>query len=151
LDHKDGQLTPVEALAVEGAPGALALDPQQKFLFATLRTNSTLASFQVDPTTGKLKQLSTAPLPKGENAAYLATDRTGRWLFSASYAAGKIVVHGINGDGTIRTPAIQTIETAKTAHCTIVDRANHFVFVPHVEPNAVYQFKLNVASGMLSD
>src|SRR5262245_66471492 len=64
LDPKDGKLTAVDALAVEGAPGALAVDPERKFLFASLRTNSTLASFRIDPATGKLKHLSTAALPK---------------------------------------------------------------------------------------
>jgi 6-phosphogluconolactonase len=151
LDAKDGKLTAVETVAVEGAPGALALDPPQKFLFASLRTNSTLASFRIDAATGKLKPLSTAALPKGENAAFVGTDRTGRWLLSASYNAGKVVVHGLNDDGTIRMPAVQTVETAKTAHCIAIDRENRFVFVPHVAPNAVYQFRLDAASGKLTE
>src|SRR5436190_8366268 len=62
LDPKDGTLTPVEAVMVEGAPGSLAVDPQKRFLFASLRSNSTLASFHIDPATGKLKHLGTASL-----------------------------------------------------------------------------------------
>src|SRR5262249_24326164 len=116
LDPQNGKLTAVEAMAVEGAPGALAVDLQKKFLFASLRSTNTLASFGLDPATGKLKLLSTAPLPKGENAAFVGTDRTGRWLLSASYAAGKVVVHRLSDEGTIQTPAVQTVETAKTAH-----------------------------------
>src|SRR5262245_9442425 len=69
LDPKEGSLTPVDAVAVVGVPGALGVDPQKKFLFASLRTESTLASFRLDPATGKLLQISTAALPKGENAA----------------------------------------------------------------------------------
>src|SRR5687767_15885885 len=75
LDPADGKLTPLDTVAVEGAPGSLSVDPDKRFLFASLRTTSTLASFAIDPATGKLKQLSTAPLPKDENAAYVATDR----------------------------------------------------------------------------
>ncbi len=148
LDPNDGKLTTVATLAVEGAPGALAVDPQKKYLFATLRSNSTLASFRIDPKTGKLQHLSTAPLEKGENAAYVSTDRTGRWLLSASYMAGKVVVHGL-ADGKIETPAVQTLETAKTAHAIATDRANRFVFVPHVTPNAVFQFRLDASTGKL--
>jgi 6-phosphogluconolactonase len=151
LDPLGGKLTAVEAVAVDGAPGALAADPQKKFLFASLRTNSTLASFRINPVTGTLKPLSTAPLPKGENAAYVGTDRTGRWLLSASYAAGKVVMHRLKDDGTIQTPAVQTVQTAKTAHCTVTDPDNRFVFVPHVTPNAVYQFRLQAASGKLTE
>jgi 6-phosphogluconolactonase len=151
LDPVDGKLTPVESVAVEGTPGSLGVDPQKKFLFASLRSNSTLASFRIDPATGKLKRLGTAALPKGENAAFVGTDRTGRWLLSASYMAGKVVVHRINDDGSIQTPAVQTVQTAKTAHCTATDPGNRFVFVPHVTPNAVYQFRLDAATGKLAD
>jgi len=151
LDPKDGKLTPVETFAVEGGPGSLAVDPQKKHLFASLRTSNTLASYRIDPATGKLKLLSTAPLPKGENAAFVGTDRTGRWLLSASYNAGKVVVHRLNDDGTIQTPAVQTVETAKTAHCIATDRENRFVFVPHVSPNAVFQFRLDATTGKLAE
>src|SRR4051812_46574642 len=67
LDPGSGKLTAVEALAVEGVPGALAVDPRKQYLFASLRSNSTLASYRIDPKTGKLTPLSTAPLGKGEN------------------------------------------------------------------------------------
>jgi 6-phosphogluconolactonase len=150
LDPEGGRLSPVEAVAVEAAPGALAVDPQKHFLFASLRGNSTLASFRIDPAAGRLKRLSTAALPQGENAVFIATDRTGRWLLSASYAAGKVVVHGLK-DGTIETPAVQTVATAKTVHSTVIDRGNRYVFVPHVTPNAVYQFRLDPASGKLTE
>jgi 6-phosphogluconolactonase len=161
LDPKDGKLTAVEAVAVEGQPGSLAPltlpSPPggegrvRAFLFASLRTTSSLASFRLDPATGKLKHLSTAALGKGENAAFVAPDRTGKWLISASYAAGKVVVHQIKADGTIQTPAVQTVETAKTAHCIAVDRDNRHVLVPHVTPNAVFQFQLDTATGKLTD
>ena len=81
----------------------------------------------------------------------MSTDRTGRWLLSASYAAGKVVVHRLKDDGTIETPALQTVPTAKTAHCIAQDRDNRFVFVPHVTPNAVFQFKLHADTGKLTE
>lgn len=150
LDTATGGLTPVGSIAVESAPGSLAIDPMQKVLFASLRTNSKLASFAIDSDTGKLKHLSTIALPKGENAASVGTDRTGRWLLSASYMGGTVVVHRIKEDGTIETPAIQTEKTAKTAHCITISRDNRFVFVPHVTPNAVFQFRFDAETGKLT-
>src|SRR4051794_19302285 len=79
LDPADGKLTALDSVGVEGAPGCLTLDPKQKFLFATLRSNDTLASFRIDLASGKLTHLNTVALGKGDNAAYLATDRTGHW------------------------------------------------------------------------
>ena len=150
VNLQTGELAAVDTVAVEGAPGSLGVDPQKKYLYASLRTNSTLASFRIDPATGKLKPLNAVSLPTGENAAFVATDRTGRWLLSASYAAGKVVVHRLRDDGLIDSPAVQTVETAKTAHCIAVDRQNRFVFVPHVTPNAVYQFQFDAKTGKLS-
>ena len=49
LEPSDGSLSVVDSLPVEGSPGCLTFDPQQKFLFASLRSTSSLASFQVDP------------------------------------------------------------------------------------------------------
>jgi 6-phosphogluconolactonase len=151
LEPTDGKLTDVEAIPVDGTPGALAVDPERKFLFASLRSKSTLASFGIETGTGRLKLLSTAPLPEGENAVHVSTDCTGRWLLSASYAAGKVVVHRIKDDGTIQTPAVQTVETTKTAHCAVTDPDNRWVFVPHVSPNALYQFRLDAKSGKLAE
>ncbi len=150
LDTKDGKLTPVEAVPVDGTPGALGVDPHKEFLFASIRSTSKLASFRIDPATGKLKPLGTIALPKGESATFVSTDRTGRWLLTASYTGGKVVVHRLN-DGTIQTPAVQTVATAKTAHSITLDRANRLVFVPHVAPNAVFQFRFDAATGRLTD
>jgi 6-phosphogluconolactonase len=150
LDPASGELAAVESIAVEGTPGSLGVDPEKKFLFASLRSTSSLASFRIDPATGKLKPLSTAALPKGENAAFVGTDRTGQWLLSASYMGGTVVVHRLR-DGTIESPPVQTVTTAKTAHCIAVTRDNARLFVPHVAPNAVFQFRFDAASGRLTD
>ena len=42
LDPKEGKLTDVETVAVEGAPGALGVDPRKQFLIASLRSTSAL-------------------------------------------------------------------------------------------------------------
>lgn len=151
LDPEKAALIAVEAISVEGAPGSLAIDPNRKFLFASLRSNSTLASFRIDPETGKLSPIGTAALDRRANAAFVGTDRSGKWLLSASYAGGNVVVHRLDENGTIETPAVQSVDTAQSAHCIVTDRANRFAFVPHVMPNAVYQFRFDAETGRLTD
>src|SRR5689334_18497568 len=65
LNAKDGTLTSIEKFDVEGAPGSLAVDPEKKYLFATLRSIDSLASYAIDGRTGKLKHLSTVKREKG--------------------------------------------------------------------------------------
>jgi 6-phosphogluconolactonase len=53
-------------------------------------------------------------------------------------------------DGAIETPPVQTLETAKTAHCIATDSDNRYLFVPHVAPNAVFQFQFDAETGKLT-
>lgn len=151
LDGAAKKLHAVETFAVSGAPGSLGVDPRRKFLYASLRNVSKIGSYRLDPATGKLTLLNEAALPENENAAYVSTDRSGKWLISASYAAGKVVVHKLNDDGSIVTPAVQTVTTAKTAHCVAVSHEDSIVYVPHVAPNAVYQFRFDEKTGTLTE
>lgn len=145
-----GELHPVASVDVDGAPGSLGFSPSKQRLYASLRTTSRLAAFRVDAATGRLEPLDSVALPPGENAAFVTTDRAGRQLISASYAAGKVVVHALNDDGSIRSPALQTVVTAKTAHCVAVDPLDRWVFVPHVATNSIYQFRRDAEDGRLT-
>lgn len=148
---QDGALTSVASVETEAAPGSLVVDPRQKFLLAAMRNKPVVSSYQLDASTGKLTLLGTTPIPENATSAFVNIDRTGRWLLSASYGAGRVVVQRLADDGRIESSGSQVIETAKTAHSVMVDRANHLVFVPHVAPNAVYQFTLDAAKGKLTD
>lgn len=151
MDATDGKLHEVDTLKVAGGPGSLGVDPQHRFLFASIRTTTSLASFKIDSSTGKLTPINSTPLSEGANAAYVGTDRQGKFLFAASYSGGRVTVHAIAADGKLGEKPLQTVETAKTAHSAVVDASNRFLFVPHVAPNAVYQFRLNGETGELTE
>lgn len=146
-NEQDGTLTHLADVKVPGAPGCLEVDPEKKFLFASIRSAKEFISFAINPETGKLKLISA--VPAGGNAAYIATDRKGRFLLSAYYGEGKVAVHRLKKDGTILPELIQTFPTAKNAHAILPDQSNQFVFVPHTGPNAVYQFVWDEVQGKL--
>jgi 6-phosphogluconolactonase len=148
MDAADGSLTKVDEIALSGAPGSLVVDAEKKRLFASVRSNSTLASFTIDRTTGKLTSVNSVSLGTNENAAFVNLDPSGKYLLSASYAAGKVVVHRLK-DATIEEPAVQTIKTVMTAHAIIFDPSGKFAFVPHVAPNAIYQYRWDADAGKL--
>jgi 6-phosphogluconolactonase len=151
LDPTTGKLSEVGNVSVKGQPGCLTVDPTKRFLFGSLRTTTSLASFRLDPSNGNLTQLSSTVLEKGANAAHIATDRSGKWLVGASYMGGRVTVHGISKEGMLTAEPLQTIKTTMTAHCAAVHPDNGWVMIPHVAPNAVYQYKLDSEHGKLTD
>jgi 6-phosphogluconolactonase len=141
LDPKDGKLTPTGALDVEGSPGALCVDPDKKFLFASLRTIDSLASYAIDPATGKLKHINTVLREKGGNAAYVNYHAGHRALYSASYMAGNWSKHEVTDDGQIAKQPRYMLKTRKTAHAVVFSPDGQWFFVPHVESNEIQQFR----------
>ena len=149
--NDDGSLKPTATVDVAGAPGSLAASYNRKFLFASLRTSFLIGSYAIDPQTGGLTLVSTTKLDDGKNAAFVAPDRTDRFLFSASYQGGRVVVHAVDEAGKLGEQPLQMIETTKTAHAALVRPNNKLVLVPHVAPNAVYQFRFDAAAGKLAE
>jgi 6-phosphogluconolactonase len=147
LNEQDGALTHLEDVQLEGAPGCLEVDPEKKYLFASVRSAQQFLSFSIDPQSGKLKKIST--VSAGGNAAYIATDRSGNYLFSAYYGEGKVAVHRLSKNGEISPEILQTIPTDKNAHAILPDQTNQYVFVPHTGPNAIYQFLWDAKHGVL--
>ncbi len=98
MNPTDGALTLRERIALPGAPGPLAVDPTQAFLYVGLRSTSQIATFQFDQQGGLTPLGNLVPLDA--DPCYLATDRTGRFLLAAYYRAGKATVHPIGVDGT---------------------------------------------------
>lgn len=95
-----GELTHRQNVSMSGEPGALTADPQKQLLFASSRSTGELMSFQIDPATGSLNPVS--QIPAGADPAFVATDRTGNYLLSAYYCAGKVEVHKIGPEGQLK-------------------------------------------------
>jgi 6-phosphogluconolactonase len=139
-------LTQIQAVDVKAAPGSLAIGDS---VFASLRSTFQLAHYQINKR-DKLEWIDTVSLEPDCPATYLAKDRTGKYLFWASYQAGRVGVHGIDNGGKLSEKPLQVIETAKTAHAAVVSGDNCWVFVPHVEPNAIFQFRFDEKTGELT-
>ncbi len=144
----DGALTDRQNLSVAGSPGALCVDPEQRFLFAALRSSSQLASFQIDAKSGRLTPLSAIDV--GASSAFVTTDRSGRLLLSAYYGAGQVAVHRISKTGKLISDSGRFTPTAKNAHSVAVSPDNRVIYVPHTGPNAIFQFNLNTETGTLA-
>jgi len=148
VEATSGALTHVADAACEGEPGALVANPARTLLFASLRPEGKLIAFRIDPMVGMLKHMNT--VEAGPDPAQLSTDKEGRFLLAAYYVAGKVTVHAIEKDGSLRARPVQSLPTADKAHAILLDPANRYAFVPHTGPNAIFQFAFNAATGELT-
>lgn len=146
---KDGALAEIERVKTSGMVMPLALSPDKRFLFAALRSEPFgAASFRIDRQTGRLTHIATAPLPA--SMPYLATDRSGRYLLSASYQSAVAAISAIDAEGRVGTAPVQVLDTAPNAHCILTDPANRFAFVPCLGGDHLMQLRFDAASGRLS-
>jgi 6-phosphogluconolactonase len=149
LDPATGRLTHRGDCQVEaGGPGALAVDPQKRFLLAAVRSTGKLAAFRIDRANGRLTHLNT--VPAGPDPAHLSTDRSGRYLLTAYYVAAKVTVHALGKDGRLSTKPLQSLATADKAHAVVPDPSGRFVFVPHTGPDVLFQFTFDASKGRLT-
>ena len=148
LDLAKGELTAVQTVAVSGMVMPLAISPDRGFLYASLRSEPyTVASFSIDPASGKLAAIGSSPLP--DSMAAIATDRSGRYLFAASYGGHKMSVARIGADG-VAGPAAHVFPTGQNAHFVLTDPSNRNLFVTNLGSDAVMQWRFDPASGELT-
>jgi 6-phosphogluconolactonase len=150
LNEASGDLTLRQTLKLEGQPAPMCVSPDGRVLYVAQRKAEKVTALAISPKDGSLKVIAETDLPGKGGACYVSTDRSGRFLLSAYYAAGKVTVHRLNKNGAVGKGALQTVVTEQKAHCILTDYQNRFALVPHTGPNAVYQFRFDAKTGKLS-
>src|SRR5689334_16535702 len=144
----DGELTPGARAMAAKVVMPMAVSPDRKYLYAAARSKPyTVFQYAIDAKTGALRQVSSAPL--AESFPYISTDRTGRFLFGASYGGHVVSVNPIGADGRVGEPS-QVVPTGRNAHSVRIDKTNRFVFVPTLGTDQVFQFTFDPKSGKLA-
>jgi len=153
LDPKSGDLKEIDRFAVPGITKAggsipMAVSPNKKFLYAGFRGEPLVAAaFSIDPKSGKLRHLGNGTL--AHSMAYIATDRSGKWLLSASYPGHMVTVNPIGADGIVQA-AKQTIQNLPNSHAILVDKSNKHVLSPSLGADALNQFVFDAKTGDLN-
>jgi 6-phosphogluconolactonase len=155
MNRDNGDLTLLDMVSVPGTDKPslssmpMAVTPDHRFLYAALRSDSFPASsFAIDHANGRLTHLATTPLQ--DSMAYIVTDRTGRYLLSASYPGNKLTINPINDNGHIVEQATQIIPDRPKAHCILVDSANKHVYATSLGADIIMEWKFDPAAGRLS-
>lgn len=148
IDTETGGLTEVQRLELPGKVGPLAITDDRKTLYAAINNPPRIVPMQRDTDTGELSMLTPTAVPSFPT--YLDIDATGQFAITASYGAGLVHTFKINPDRTLDATPIQETRTAKTAHASLIDPSNRFVYVPHTKPNAIYQFRFSADTGKIA-
>jgi len=150
MNPATGELQLLEEILLESAPGPLAVDPTQRYLYIGLRPTKEVVSYQINPSSGELTPFGPT-ITLAADPCYLATDKSGRWLLTASYSGGQASVYPIADDGTVGAQDSCTVHTEPCAHCIETDATNRFTFLPHVaQSNVIYQYHFDATNGQLS-
>ncbi|PIT05586.1 6-phosphogluconolactonase [Bradyrhizobium nitroreducens] len=150
---ESGEMTPVQTAAFKGVekPGSstpLAITPDHRVLIAGVRSQPYLAvSFAIDPKTGQLSPIGNGPL--ADSMANIAVDRSGRFLFSASYGGNKVALNPLGANGVAGEPK-QVVPTGLNAHAFLPSPDNRFVFATNLGSDQVLAFAFDAAAGTLT-
>jgi len=153
--HADGDMMLRGTVAVQrpahvGRSIVLAQSPDRKFLYAGHLSDagqSAVATFALDERTGMPQRMGSTALT--DTTAYLATDRSGRFLFSASYRGNKVTVNAIRADGSVGD-TLQVMSTETKAHCIVADPSNRFVLHTSLGGDLIYQERFDARTGKMS-
>ncbi len=144
----DGTLKPGERVEAGKLVMPMSVSPDKRYLYAAIRTKPfTVVTYEIDHKTGAIKQLSKAPL--ADSMPYIKTDKTGKYLLSASYGGHKVSVNAIGKNGKVSDP-LQVIPTATNAHSIITDKTNRYVYVPHLGTDQIFQLRFDAKTGKLA-
>ena len=150
---ESGEMTPVQTAAFTGVekPGSstpLAITPDHRVLIAGVRSQPFVAvSFAIDPKTGQLSHIGNGPL--ADSMAYIATDRSGKFLFSASYGGNKVALNPLLANGVVGEPK-QVIPTGLNAHAFLPSPDNRFAFATNLGSDQVLSFAFDASTGELT-
>lgn len=152
LDNATGVLTPVARVALPGGvdgPGSslpLALSPDRRTLYAARRSPPFPVSSFAIGADGALTLTGTGHM--ADATAYIATDRTGRFLFGASYHGAKLSVTPIGADGVPGGP-LQVLDTPPKAHSVLPDPDNRAVYAAALGGDVILRVGFDPESGRL--
>jgi len=127
----------------------MAVTPDHRFLYAALRSDSfPVSCFAISPMSGRLTHLSSTPLQ--DSMAYIVTDRTGRYLLSASYPGNKLTINPIEENGHVVEKPTQIIPDKPKSHCILVDTTNKYCYATSLGSDTIMEWKFDPATGTLS-
>lgn len=166
MDPDSGALSPTGDVTRIDNPSFLALDPQQRCLYAVNEAIETggpdggaVSAFSIAPETGRLTFLNQQPV-HGLGPCHVSVEATGRFVLVANYGSGSVCMIPIEGEGRLgeATDIVQhegsSVDTGRQsephAHSINPDPTNRYAFVADLGLDKVMIYDLDLDRGKLS-
>ena len=144
-----GELQPGPRAKAASVVMPMVVSPDRKFLYAASRSKPyRVHVYSINSGTGELTLLSSSPL--AESFPYISLDKTGHFLFGASYGGNVVSVNEVGSDGRVSPEPLQVIQVGRNAHSIRVDESNRFVYVPTLGSDQIFMFTFNAKTGKLA-
>jgi hypothetical protein len=145
-----GTLSPQASIPAFGSsPSFLAVDNVAAHLYAIDESDAgRVGEYTIDPRTGELTFVN-AISSGGAGPAFVATDRTGKYVFVPNYTGGSVAIVSLLPDGSLGSVQ-QIVAVGVYPHMMIADPTNRFVFVPCKGSDFIAQFTFDVNSGRIA-
>lgn len=170
MDPTTGDLTLLGVTGDQMNPSFLAIDPQQRYLYAVNeignyegRQSGSVSAFAIEPD-GNLRFLNRQP-SEGRNPAHISIDPTGRYAMAANYSGlsaggGNLVVLPIQADGQLAAPSDVVAHSgalgpntarqeAPHAHMIMPDLSARFVLANDLGLDKTFIYRLDGSTGRL--
>jgi 6-phosphogluconolactonase len=158
-----GQATRVGPVAETPNPSFLAIDPNQRFLYAANEISDyqghksgAISAFAIDRKSGKLTLLNQVS-SHGAGPCYVSLDQTGKYVLAANYAGGNVAVFPMLKDGRLGEASAVIEHTAPTVdpsgpqpHQIDLSRDNRFAIVSYLGLDQLLVYRFDPAKGTLA-
>ena len=126
----------------------MVVSKDKKTLYVSVRSQPYHVSSWHIASDGTLSHFADTPLP--EAMAYIALDKTGRFLLSSSYGGDLFSINRIANDGKVESAPVQVVHTGKRAHSIQTDPGNHYLYVPLLGADQMLQYRFDSQSGKVT-
>ena len=148
LDKARGVLETIGTFPAGKKAMSSVVSPDHKMLYVSVRSKPyRVVAYRIQAD-GQLEKTGETLLP--ESMAYLSTDRSGRFLLSASFGGDLVSINAIDDRGQVVEKPVQVMHTGKRAHAVQVDAENRFLYVTQLGTDQLLQFRFDATSGRVT-